>query len=252
MDSLNAASILPNSLWLDGRAGGRNSFTVDFDSIKEWLGVQAKKQSRHYTVRGWIGIALCPVALMVATSLIWGFLTVISQRRGNPVMGDGMRWAISLLCIGLMFLGNRLISTKDMVSGYCTGDPVDRALMRWGPQRNLVWFVILLWILFAGPRLLDWGRDSLRLANEWRDLDTHSCAAVLIVLFVHPRRVAMEDVQREIPWLNLDETLPHLVKIPGLLQLTGPPAGLGLSDELRKSIRTGGELEPAAEPVQLE
>jgi hypothetical protein len=100
-----------------------------------------------------------------------------------------------------------------------------------------------LWIIFTGPRLVDWGMTSAREWREWRAYDTHSCGAVLWLLAARLKKVPYEEIQREIPWLNVDETGPALMKIPGVLKLKTPPAGLGLTDDLRTAIATRGNLE---------
>jgi hypothetical protein len=96
--------------------------------------------------------------------------------------------------------------------------------------------------MFTGPRLCNWAIASMREARQWQRQDAHGCAAVLWLLLSRPKKVPYEDFQSEIPWLDLANVLPQITQISGVLQLQGPPAGLSLTDDLRKAIRTGGPI----------
>ena len=124
------------------------------------------------------------------------------------------------------------------------GDAVDALTDRFSPRRRSeVVGLLFLWILFTGPRLLDWGLASFREARRWQEMDTHSCAAVLWLLSSRYKKVPYEDFQSELPWLDLPAALMELERVPGILRLQTPPPGLGLTDDLRKAIRTGGPID---------
>jgi hypothetical protein len=97
--------------------------------------------------------------------------------------------------------------------------------------------------MFTGPRLCSWGFASLRESRQWQELDAHGCAAVLWLLVSRPKKVPYEDFQSELPWLDLTIVLPQITRVPGVLQLQSPPAGLSLTEDLRKAIRTSGPIE---------
>ena len=105
-------------------------------------------------------------------------------------------------------------------------------------NRGVVLAHVFLWILFTGPRLLDWAIHSFRESARWKQTDTHSCAAVIWMVATRPRKVSFEDIRRELDWLDLEATLPQLKRIPGVLFLKGPPPGVGLTQEFRSAMRS--------------
>jgi len=123
------------------------------------------------------------------------------------------------------------------------GDAVDRAMSQFATGRAEVVLHLAMWILFTGPRLVDWAVASSREGRRWEQQDNHSCAAVLWLLASRLKKVPYDEIQREIPWLNLDDVMPELARIPGVLKLKAPPPGLGLTDDLRTAIGTGGDWE---------
>jgi hypothetical protein len=217
---------------------------MDFEGVKTWLGGQARKRAEVCGLKAVTGFVLAPLAIWFATTCIYWELRTILSRHGNPQPADlKMCFWITMATIPLMFLGNRFMPRRSLMEERMEGDAVDVAMARYAYGRADVLWHLILWILFTGPRLVDWGMTSVRERRDWRAYDTHSCGAVLWLLASRLKKVPYEDIQREIPWLNLDETGPELMKIPGVLKLKTPPAGLGLTDDLRKAIATGGNLE---------
>ena len=142
-----------------------------------------------------------------------------------------------------MFIGNRFAPRRSLMEERMEDGHASLALSRFGPGRAQVFAHLVLWVLFTGPRLLDWAVASLHEERQWKTYDTHSCAAVLWLLASRLHKVPYEEIQREIPWLDLAAVMPQLQRIPGVLKLQATPAGLALTDDLRKAVCTGGMLE---------
>ncbi len=217
---------------------------MDFEGVKTWLGAQARKRAEVCNLKAILGFALAPVALWFAALCIYWVVWCFLSRRGPPQPGDkAICFWVSVAAIPLMFIGNRLAPRRSLMEERMEGDAVDTALARYGAGRSEVLLHFILWIFFTGPRLVDWALASVREGRQWRACDTHSCGAVLWLLASRLKKVPYEEIQREIPWLNLDDVGPELMRIPGVLKLKTPPAGLGLTDDLRQAIGTGGNLE---------
>jgi hypothetical protein len=217
---------------------------MDFEGVKTWLGAQARKRAEVCGLKAVTGFVLAPIALWFATTCIYWELWTLFSRHGNPSPADlKMCFWITMAAIPLMFFGNRFVPRRSLMEERMEDDAAGLAMAREMTGRWEVLLHLILWILFTGPRLVDWGMASLRERRQWQTFDTHSCGAVLWLLASRLKKVSYDEIQRELPWLNLDETGPQLMKIPGVLKLKTPPAGLGLTDDLRKIIATGGDLE---------
>jgi hypothetical protein len=216
---------------------------MEFEGVKTWLARQAEKQAKICRLKAVAGFVLAPLAVWVAARGVYGFVTIFTSSR-YPRPGDAaLCFWISVGAIPLMFLGNRVMPRRDLMEERMSGDAADAAMFRYGFGRGQVLLHLILWILFTGPRLTDWALVSMRERRRWLQMDTHSCAAVLWLLASRLKKVPYDEIQREIPWLNLDGVMPELARIPGVLRLQAPPPGLALTDDLRKAIGTGGDLE---------
>ena len=224
---------------------------MEFEAIKAWLGIQLERRAKACRLKGILAFSLAPLAVVCSTTLVYWLLRLFTQDRYHDLGDSAKCFWVSLAIIPLTFLGNRLVPRSNLMEERMSGDAVDAAMARSPVGRSKVIMAIFFWILFTGPRLVDWGVSSLREARGWRAQDTHSCAAVLWVLASRHKRVPFEDVEREIPWLNLPAALPELARIPGVLTLKGPPPGLALTDDLRQAIRTGGDFGPGDAGIRL-
>jgi hypothetical protein len=217
---------------------------MDFEGVKTWLGGQARKRAEVCGLKAATGFVLAPVAVWFAAMCVYWVVKCLLSRRGPPQPGDtAICFWFSAAAVPLMFIGNRLTPRRNLMEERMESDATDLAMARYGVGRSQVLFALVLWIMFTGPRLVDWGLASARERRQWRAYDAHSCGAVLWLLASRLKKVPYDEIQREIPWLNLDETGPELLKIPGVLKLKTPPPGLGLTDDLRQVIATRGNLE---------
>ena len=109
-----------------------------------------------------------------------------------------------------------------------------------GPDRSIRRQVVplfFLWILFTGPRLLDWAFRSFGEARRWKQMDIHSCAAVLWVLMSRSGKVSFDEIRQKLDWLDLEAVLPEMRRLEGVVFLKTAPAGLSLTQDFRDQIR---------------
>ena len=215
---------------------------MSFDKVKAWLEQATNKRIRNYRLKGFLGLALGPAAVIVAMGFICIVLMAYSVRAHRYDGGAGLTWmecaGIALAVVPVLFLTNRFVPRWDVVERRMSegpGTPIGR--------RAEGTVQIVLWILFTGPRLFEWATHSFKKARVLKTQDTHSCAAVLWVLVTHQRKVPFTDIESAVPWLNLETTLPEVRAIPGVLDFQTPPPGLGLTPELREALCSGGAIE---------
>ena len=209
---------------------------MDFETIKELFIRHMNKKAKICRMTGILGFVLCPVALAVAATCVYGLLRLFTYQRYGPANAGICLWS-ALGSLPLMFIGNLLTPRGEslMEQRMREGAPMPDS----SANRSTVLFHVFLWVMFTGPRLCNWALASLREARQWQEQDAHGCAAVLWLLLSRPKKVPYEDFQSELPWLDLTMVLPQIIRVSGVLQLQGPPAGLSLTDDLRKAIRTG-------------
>ena len=138
-----------------------------------------------------------------------------------------------LICLAIvpcLFIGNRLVPRRDLMEEQLSEGP-DRSL------RRQVVPLLFLWILFAGPRLLDWAIRSFGEARRWKQMDVHSCAAVLWVLMSRTGKVSFDEIREKLAWLDLEAVLPEMKRLEGVVFLKTTPAGLSLTQDFRDQIR---------------
>jgi len=152
----------------------------------------------------------------------------------DPQIDTKCLW-FTLVFIPLLFVVNRFMPRKEKEVYY--HEEPDTSLAGSYLSRQKVKISILLWLLFTGPRLVDWVIYSFRRISHLKRQDTHSCAAVLWLLLVKGKRVQFTDIQIELDWVDVEKTMAELAWMDGLLFIkTGPPAA-SLSDDFRTEIR---------------
>jgi len=202
---------------------------MDFEVVKAWYTESVNRRIGHCRLLGILGLVLMPLALALACGLLFCLLWVASHRQPNPPAISTCLW-ISLALIPLMFLLNLAVPRKNFLDRHV--EEGTRAM------RGEVYAQVFLWILLAGPMLVDWSLNSFREIKWLRERDVHSCAAVLWVLISHYKRVSYEEIQAALPWLDMQATIPVVLTIPGVIQLRTPPEGLSLHQEMREAMCT--------------
>ena len=213
---------------------------MEFEATKDLISRYAGRKAQVCRLKGIAGFALCPFAMAAAAVCIYGLLRVFTYRRYGSESGAACLW-FAVGSLPVLFFLNRLIPRGEslMEKRMREGAPMPGIVL----NRATVMLAVLAWILFTGPRLLDWAVACMREAEQWRQQDAHGCAAVLWLLASRPKKVPYEEFSAEIQWLDLNATLPQVRRIPGVLSLQTPPAGLGLTEELRSALRKGGPIE---------
>jgi len=210
---------------------------MDFEAVKAWLEMRNQQLARRYRNYGIVGMVLFPIGLLAGFVGVFLLVMLIGFRTTRSAHIGTCIW-IALGCLPLMFLFNRLLTVKDPMERYME-EGVGHSYMERKAAGYEMMGVIICWIAFAGPRLLDWSLTSYRDSKHLLQQDTHSCAAVLWVLMSRLKKVPIAEFATVVDWLDLDAALPEVRKIPGFLVLKGPPEALALSDDLRTAIRSG-------------
>jgi hypothetical protein len=213
---------------------------MDFEAIKAWLARQTNKQIQIRWLCALLGIVLTPVGLAIGVVLIFAIARLSARHSANPGIDAKCAW-IALCSLPVLFIINFFTPRNTGPEKYYHDDP-DTSLVGGYVTRRKVQARVFLWLLFTGPRLVDWVISSFRRIYRLKKQDTHGCAAVLWLLMVKGKRVAYTDIQRELDWLDVEATAPQLAWIPGVFYIrTGPPA-VSLSEDLRTAIRSGAAV----------
>jgi hypothetical protein len=210
---------------------------MDFEGVKALLTAANIRRARNCRICGVLGIVLGPVALVVAAILVYCILRVFTYDKLGASGHVTCLW-ISAAVIPLMFLGNLVVPRRDLMEErMCNGAP--DSFIGHETNKGVVIGHLFLWIMFTGPRLFSWASSQFRESKRLLALDTHSCAAVLWLLLCRNKKVPYEDIQTELPWLEMDSAIPQLLTIPGVVRLQTAPAGLSMTQDLRDAIRAG-------------
>jgi len=210
---------------------------MDFETVKAWLTRWTNGQMRNCRLAGILGLTLGPPALAGALAFIYWLLRLFTYNESGPDKRSMCLW-ITVAALPCMFIGNRFTPRRDLMEERMSEGPATSFSGHY-VARGEVLLQVFLWIMFTGPRLFDWALRSLRKIGHWKQFDTHSCAAVLWLLMNRPRKVPFEEIQTELPWLDLPSAIPQVRRIPGVLQLQAAPIGLSLTQDLRDTIRSG-------------
>ena len=212
---------------------------MDFEAVKAWLIRQTDRQIRVRWLLALLGIVLTPVALADGSLLIFVLVRAFGRDSTDPGMDARCFW-IALGAVPVMFIINRLTRRPDEPEKYYHEAAVeDDSLVGSYVHRRKVQLRFFLWVIFTGPRLVDWVIFSFREISRLKKQDSHSCAAVLWLLLLKGKKVPYPEIQCEFDWLDLETTLSQLSWITGLLHLKNPPPGLSLTEDLRVAIRSG-------------
>jgi len=210
---------------------------MDFEAVRAWFTKWTARRIRNCRLAGSLGLVLAPLALIFVTAGIYWALRFFKQDRlGN--LGDSATclW-ISLAVIPCLFIGNRLAPRRDLMEEYLEEGP-DDSWFDTTSERHKVVPLVLLWILFTGPRLFDWAFRSFADGRRWAQMDLPGCAAVLWILASHSGKVSFDEIRRQLDWLDLETVLPGLKRMDGIVFLKTAPAGLSLTQDLRDQIRS--------------
>jgi len=209
---------------------------MDFESVKSWLTRWTERQATHCRWKGIFGLVLTPLALGTGGTLIFFVLWIsLHDQYHHPGNPKTCLW-ITLGILPCLFIANRFTPRRDLMEERMHEGAPD-SFAGDAVERREVLLLTFLWIVFTGPRLVDWALSSFRQMRRAKRMDTHSAAAVLWLALTRGKKVPYEDLQREFDWLDLDTVLPELGQIPGIVFLKNPPPGLSLTQDLRDEIQ---------------
>jgi len=184
-----------------------------------------------------LGLALTPIALIVSGLIILILCEMFAQEKSSSRSDTICLWATMGILV-LLFVINYFVGRQKEPEKYYHDDP-DLSVVGQAVSRQKAKISVLLWILFTGPRLVNWWIFSFREIGRLRRLDIHSGAAMLWVLLYKGKRLSYPDIQKEMDWLNVEATAPLLSWLPGMLYINSDPPALSLTEDLRKAIRSG-------------
>jgi hypothetical protein len=205
---------------------------MNFEGVKSWLGRQRTRQVRIRWMTALLGMALVPAAL-VANAMVMLFVCVILTQG----QGEGFCLLATSVMLALSFVVNHFVSRNREPERYYHDEP-DLSLTGRAIARQRFRIKVLLWVIFAGPRLVAWSIFSFREIGRLRRLDCHAGAAVLFVLFYKGKRLSYPQLQQELDWLDVEGTVPLLNWIPGVLYFQSEPPAVSLTEDLREAIRS--------------
>jgi hypothetical protein len=211
---------------------------MEFEAVKAWLEKATRQRIRRDRMRGCLGMAAAPVAIVAAVGLV-AVVAWLFSNFGHRAGPHGFHLAyllVGLAAVPLMFIGNWFFPRESLVDKWAAeGVPI-------AGRRQQAILQGFLWVMCAGPRLFNWAQEGFQEAKELQGQDTHSCAAVLWVLISSPKKVPFADFPAKVPWLNLEAVTPDLRRIPGVLFLRAAPEGLSITQELRDAMWNGGPI----------
>jgi len=210
---------------------------MDFESIKGWLTLQTRRQIRTCWLLAFLGLLLTPIALAAGMLLVYIIARVLT-RDAHDAQTEALCFWIALGSMPVLFLINRFTPRSTEKEKFYHEDP-DTSLVGSYMRRRKAESRFFLWILFTGPRCVDWTISSFRQIHRLQKQDTHSCAALLWLLMLKGKRVGYPDIQRELDWLDLGATAPQIGWLPGVLYINSAPPALSLTEDLRVAIRQG-------------
>jgi hypothetical protein len=213
---------------------------MDFEAVKSWAIQWADGRMRLCRVKAVLGLVLGPIALALVLTLVY-WMSRLLLHQGDELGNPKVCFWISAATVPCLFVANRFTPRRNLMEERMSEGVADSFGGHYAARHEAL-VQTFLWILFTGPRLFDWALSALAELRRLKAMDIHSCAAVLWLLASRTRKVPYSDLQRELPWVDLEAVLPELRRLPGILFLKTPPPGLGLTQDLRDALRAGRPL----------
>ena len=205
-------------------------------AIQSWL---KKRLSQEIAGHLFVGL-VCAILGLIALAITLGgilFLFLWLDHalplawRQIPYGAREIFWVVlSILSVTGLFLVNPPVDNLEyFFRTYRPSDP--------SPDPFQTWPKIIFEILLIAPRLLKTAlglfHKSLRLAR----FDLILGAAILDLLALRGARVSFREITVQFPGLNPAKIFPQFRDLEGVVFLIKEPAGLSLTEELRKEIR---------------
>ena len=224
--------------------------TIDAGLIAQWLRNWVRSQVT-LGVFGGLGTLLAGIALLVLT---WGLVYVVSLFALGPWLGfhHWIHWVAGLILVPALFWGNSRTSreylseysvdvgtaSEGVVNFYLPGIGLASNVNPLGPGTFHAGVKMITDCLYVGPRVVLAGFGMLGRSRSLRHLDVVSCAAVIAALFAACRKLSFQEIVNIVPEIDPTIIFPQVQSIEGIVVLSGDPAGLTLSQELRGTINS--------------
>jgi ABC-type protease/lipase transport system fused ATPase/permease subunit len=221
---------------------------MDKNRIIERLGQRVRKQAGLNLLGGGLSL-LGALAVLAAT---WGLIYVVSLFALGPWLGH-RHWihaTLGWVVIPALFWGNARTSreylseysvnvgttSETVVNFYLPGLGMGSNVNPLGPETMHAVVKMITDCLYSGPRLAESGFRTLSKANRMRRLDAQACGLVIAALLASNRKLAFQEIVNQAGMVDPARVFPQLRDIEGVLFLQADPAGLSLSQELRRGL----------------
>jgi DnaJ like chaperone protein len=177
------------------------------------------------------------LGFVIMIGLMAGFFLVPGSAHTNEALHSSLRMALlfGVGFIGLVFLGNafsrgeRAVDVRFRIKRNQHGEKVFSTYVT-SPTKDMED------LLYIGPRLFNATFGHIRNAHLQMNLDTVSCAKLLCVLLSRNSRFSFQELNVKAGLRHSLELLPQLHFVEGVVFLPSHPAGLSLTDDLRKEL----------------
>lgn len=211
--------------------------------IQAWLADKMRSQGRSSTVAGYCVAGLGLVVLFFQFWLLYFLIWGVSMSAGG--LSHWPRIFFALIGTGLLFVGNKFSSTDDL----------DEMNLSIGPRRSipgeklrevgfgalsafssfedspaLVKFVTMP--LFMGPRIIAAGLGMLKQGKALQEFDPNECGRVLNSLIRAGKRISFEQFGEKFSDMDLENILPKLMLLDGVILMKSSPIGLTVAPSL--------------------
>lgn len=218
------------------------------ESVTQWLRKWVRAQI-SLNLLGSIGALLGGIAILILT---WGLVYLVSFFALGVWLGyhHWVHTVAGLLLIPLLFWGNARTSreylteysvsvgttSETVVNFYLPGVGQVSNINPLAPGTMHAGVKMITDCLYSGPRVVMAAFGMFRRSREMRKMDLEGCGAVLTLLFAAHRKMSFQDIVNAISGLDAATVFTQLHLIDGVVFLAADPAGLTLSQDLRKAI----------------
>lgn len=225
------------------------SMAVELATVLAWLTHKVRKQVAA-NILGAVGAAFSSLLVLGITFAITYLVLLVAFRWAIPLHANQTRLWVCLGVLGFLFVANAFTNREELgeysVSTFDNRPPVSFYLPSGGLVTNVNFMApdtlqslarMLIDIGCSGPRLTVLSWTCLQKAGQLKRLDLDGCAGVLTVLLNFGRKASFQSIYEACNWIDPVVVFPQLLLLDGVVLLPSEPAGLSLTDELRKQFR---------------
>ncbi len=215
--------------------------------LSDWLQVRVVNQSRLCLLSP---LLLVPAAVLATALTGWVIFVAVGMGLG-PLLG--LSWkavTIATWCLlGVLFVwqftigrthreewhfSGKPLGAADVAIRVVTGSPF--AAFALDPAAGLMFVRLLATGLLCGPRFCVLAWDLVQRGRRLKRMNIPHCAAVLTLLIKRQSRVSVEELLKDLPQADLENTLPQLADIDGVVFLSTEPIGLTVAPRLQENF----------------